>query len=128
MDKKNKNALEMFDVVRIDHFRGFESFYTVRADARDAREGRWFKGPGYKLFARVKEELGEAEIIAEDLGFMTPEVHELREACGFPGMKILQFGFDHKTDSEYAPHNYTRNAVVYPGTHDNSTLRGGLKP
>ncbi|MDI9507572.1 MAG: 4-alpha-glucanotransferase [Bacillota bacterium] len=125
--RRIKNALEMFDVVRIDHFRGFESFYTVRADARDAREGRWFKGPGYKLFARVKEELGEAEIIAEDLGFMTPEVHELREACGFPGMKILQFGFDHKTDSEYAPHNYTRNAVVYPGTHDNSTLRGWLK-
>ena len=119
--KRIRHALTLFDVVRIDHFRGFESYWAVHAGALDARDGRWYKGPGYKLFARIRQELGAVNIIAEDLGFLTPEVHELRKACGFPGMKVLQFGFDHKADSEYAPHNHEYNAVIYSGTHDNPT-------
>ncbi|MDD4076759.1 MAG: 4-alpha-glucanotransferase [Bacilli bacterium] len=125
--KRMKSGFEIFDVIRIDHFRGFEAYYAVPTPAKDATNGQWIKGPGYKLFSHLKAVLGNGKIIAEDLGFLTPSVYELLAACGYPGMKILQFGFDHREDSEYAPHNYSYNSVAYPGTHDNSTLKGWLK-
>lgn len=115
--------LYLYDVLRIDHFKGFESYWEVPYGALTAVGGRWVKGPGYELFETIKEELGELDIIAEDLGFQTPEVLDLMEKVGFPGMKILQFGFDPFGDSDNLPHNYKNNLVVYTGTHDNKTVR-----
>lgn len=115
-----------FDVIRIDHFRGFESFWKVPAGEETAKNGEWVKGPGMKLFGAVKEELGELPIIAEDLGYMTKEVYDFREETGFPGMKILQFAFNPAADSDYLPHNITENSIVYTGTHDNDTILGWL--
>ena len=89
-----RESFKIYDIVRIDHFRGFESYWEIPAGSDTAAPGKWVKGPGYKLFAAVKEELGDLNIIAEDLGFMTDEVIELRESTGFPGMKILQFAFN----------------------------------
>lgn len=125
--KRISFSFELFDVLRIDHFRGFESYYAVPFGDKTARYGKWVKGPGYKLFSKIKEALGELDIIAEDLGYLTPEVRNMLKECGFPGMKIFQFGFDPHHESEYAPHNYTKNSVVYPGTHDSSTLKGWLQ-
>ena len=125
--KRIEESLKLFDIVRIDHFRGFEAYYSIPFTDKTAEFGTWIKGPGYKLFAKVKEVLGDVNIIAEDLGFLTLEVYDLLAQCEFPGMKILQFGFNIHGDSEYAPHNYTKNSVVYPGTHDNSTLKGWLR-
>lgn len=125
--KRISFSFELFDSLRIDHFRGFEGYYSVPFGEKTARYGTWVKGPGMKLFSKIKEELGELDIIAEDLGFLTPAVREMLAACGFPGMKIFQFGFNPKAESEYAPHTYTKNSVVYPGTHDSSTLKGWLK-
>lgn len=119
--KRIKHSFETVDVLRIDHFRGFESYWEVKYGAKDAVKGRWTKGPSIKLFKKIKEELGELNIIAEDLGFLTDEVHELINATGFPGMKVLQFAFDTREESDYLPHNYTKNSVVYTGTHDNET-------
>lgn len=117
-------ACTLFDVVRIDHFRGFEAYYAIPGGATTAQKGRWRKGPGMKLFRRVRERLGDLPIIAEDLGFLTPAVHKLLKATGFPGMKVLQFGFDPEEESAYLPHNYPPNCVVYTGTHDNDTING----
>lgn len=123
--KRLKASFELFDVVRIDHFRGFAAYWQIPADAKDATTGKWVKGPGYALFKAVKEELGELPIIAEDLGFMDDEVIQLREATGFPGMKILEFGFTGEdTSSTDLPHYYPVNAVAYTGTHDNDTVLG----
>lgn len=118
-------ALQLYDVVRIDHFRGFESYFAVPFEEKTAKNGYWVKGPGVELFEELSETLGpELPIIAEDLGFLTPAVHELLEASGFPGMKVLQFAFDSREDSDYLPHHYVRNCVVYTGTHDNDTIMG----
>ena len=119
-----KAALEVFDIVRIDHFRGFESFYCIKNGSENAKKGVWRKGPGMKLFEAVKKDFGTLPIIAEDLGFLTKEVYELLEESGFPGMKILQFAFDGESDSDYLPHNYPKNCVAYTGTHDNDTVVG----
>ena len=120
-------SFKLFDVVRIDHFRGFESFYSIPAGDKTAEFGKWEKGPGIDLFNKIKEKLGDLDIIAEDLGFLTEDVYELLRQSGFPGMKILQFGFDPNGDSEYLPHNYTNNSICYTGTHDNMTLKEWLQ-
>jgi 4-alpha-glucanotransferase len=111
-----------YDMIRIDHFRGFESFYAVRRGAENARRGEWIKGPGVQLFDFFRNQLGDFPIIAEDLGFLTEEVHLMRRMTGYPGMKILQFAFDDSESSDYLPHKYDYNCVAYTGTHDNATL------
>lgn len=119
-----EHAMQLFDKVRIDHFRGFESYYTIAYDNIDATVGDWKKGPGIDLFKAIENELGKVDIIAEDLGFLTPAVYELLRDCSFPGMKVLQFGFVSHEDSVYLPHNYTSNCIAYTGTHDNDTILG----
>jgi len=117
---------EMFDAVRIDHFRAIESFWAVPASAETAKEGEWIKGPGMDLINAIKEAAGNTEIVAEDLGDITPEVYKLVEESGFPGMRVFQFGFLSDGDSTHKPHNYISNCVAYTGTHDNNTLLGYL--
>jgi 4-alpha-glucanotransferase len=117
-----EQSFTFFDVIRIDHFRGFEAYYTIPYGDKDAVQGVWEKGPGMKLFQTVKEKLGNVRIIAENLGFLTPEVQQLLEDTGFPGMKVLEFAMDPYGDSVYLPHNYVSNSVVYTGTHDNEPL------
>lgn len=119
-----RESFKIYDIVRIDHFRGFESYWEIPAGSDTAAPGKWVKGPGYKLFVAVKEELGDLNIIAEDLGFMTDEVIELRESTGFPGMKILQFAFNPDDESIDSPHLAPNNSVMYTGTHDNNTVLG----
>ncbi len=120
-----RHALTVYDMVRIDHFRGFESFYCIPYGAKDATKGTWRKGPGMKLFRTLQQDLGDQlPIIAEDLGFLTPAVRKLLKQSGFPGMKVLQFAFVSREDSDYLPHHYDRNCVVYTGTHDNDTVMG----
>ncbi len=120
-------ALKTYDIIRIDHFRGFESFYSVPFGSENAIKGKWVKGPGMKLFDSLKKHFGTLPIIAEDLGFLTEEVHSLLSDSGFPGMKVLQFAFDSREESDYLPHNYIKNCVVYTGTHDNDTINGWSK-
>lgn len=117
---------ELYDVVRIDHFRGFDEYYSIPYGNPTAEFGKWEKGPGYELFKVMKEKLGNKPVIAEDLGFLTPSVLKLVKKTGYPGMKILQFAFDSREESDYLPHNYTANSVVYTGTHDNDTTLGWL--
>ena len=117
-------CFERYDVVRIDHFRGFDAYYAIPYGEPTAEHGHWEHGPGYDIFRSMKEKLGEKEVIAEDLGFLTPSVIELVKKSGYPGMKILQFAFDSREESDYLPHNYTHNCVVYTGTHDNDTVMG----
>jgi 4-alpha-glucanotransferase len=117
---------ELYDMVRIDHFRGFDEYYAIPYGEPTAEHGSWEKGPGYELFRVMKEKLGNKAVIAEDLGFLTPSVIKLVKKTGFPGMKILQFAFDSREESDYLPHNYVQNSVVYTGTHDNDTIRGWL--
>jgi 4-alpha-glucanotransferase len=114
-------AEEVYDVVRIDHFRGFAGYYSIPAENKTARGGTWIKAPGEELIAAIKKELPGAAVIAEDLGYLTDDVRELVQKSGFPGMKVLQFAFDSREQSDYLPHNYGRNCVVYTGTHDNTT-------
>ena len=116
-------ALRFADVVRIDHFRGFSAYWEIPASEPTAMNGRWMPGPGKPLFDAIRDALGELPLVAEDLGFITPEVHELRNAIGVPGMKILQFAFS-QTGSPHLPHCYDPLTVVYTGTHDNDTARG----
>ncbi|MBQ9898145.1 MAG: 4-alpha-glucanotransferase [Ruminococcus sp.] len=119
-----KAASELYDIVRIDHFRGFESYYTIPFGNEDATVGEWKKGPNYELFRLAEEKLGRLNIIAEDLGFITPEVRKMLDKCGYPGMKVLQFGFS-DGENEHLPHNFTTsNCFAYTGTHDNETLVG----
>jgi 4-alpha-glucanotransferase len=115
---------EVFDIVRIDHFRGFEAAWHVPASHRTAQNGQWIKGPGFNLFDAVFSSLGSLPIIAEDLGVITAEVEVLRDRYSFPGMKILQFAFDSGPSNPYLPHNHTKNCVLYTGTHDNDTTAG----
>ncbi|QXM06385.1 4-alpha-glucanotransferase [Crassaminicella indica] len=119
-----RGSMKLYDVLRIDHFRGFESFWEVDYGEKTAVNGKWVKGPGIKLFNAIKEALGDIDIIAEDLGFLTKDVVDFREATGYPGMKVLQFAFDTREESDYLPHNYDKNCVVYTGTHDNDTVCG----
>lgn len=116
--------LKIFDTIRLDHFRGFESYWRIPGGDKTARRGTWEKGPDIKLFDKIKESLGDISIIAEDLGYMTKEVYEFRLKTGFPSMKVLQFAFDPLATSDYLPHNYDDNCVVYTGTHDNDTILG----
>lgn len=117
-------ALRLYDVVRIDHFRGFAAYWEVPADEKTAINGEWVKGPAHDFFEVVKRELGELPIIAEDLGEITADVIALRDDFNLPGMKILQFAFSTDASDKFLPHNYTRNFVVYSGTHDNDTSVG----
>ncbi|MEO6874963.1 MAG: 4-alpha-glucanotransferase, partial [Opitutaceae bacterium] len=119
-----KANFTLFDVVRIDHFRGFESYWSVPAGAPTARTGRWVPGPGLDFFKAIQAALPNAKLIAEDLGVLTPDVVALREATGLPGMAVLQFAFGGGADNLYLPHNHRANCVVYPGTHDNDTTVG----
>jgi 4-alpha-glucanotransferase len=116
--------LSTCDIIRIDHFRGFEAYWAVPYGDDTAINGQWEPGPGIDLFNAIKSQLGKLPIIAEDLGLMTQGVIDLREATGFPGMKILGFAFDSGEENDYLPHTYTKNCVVYTGTHDNDTLIG----
>lgn len=122
--KRIEASLKLFDVIRIDHFRGFAGFWAVPYGDETAVNGKWEKGPGIELFNAVKESFPEINVIAEDLGYITEDVRELLDYCKYPGMKVLQFAFDSKGDSEYLPHNYEKNTVVYTGTHDNNTIKG----
>ena len=118
---------QLYDVTRIDHFRGFDEYYSIPFGHKTAEFGHWEKGPGIELFRRAEEVLGWHEVIAEDLGFVTDSVRQLVRDSGFPGMKVLQFAFDSRDTGsarDYLPHNYTENAVVYTGTHDNDTTIG----
>ena len=120
--RRLRAAARMYDIVRIDHFRGFESYWAVPADAQTARDGQWIKGPGLEFVEILKKELAGLRFIAEDLGYLTPEVIELQRQSGFPGMKVLEFAFDPREPSNYLPHNYDHACVCYTGTHDNATL------
>lgn len=117
-----KHNLRLFDFVRIDHFRGFESYYSIPSDAEDATCGKWIKGPGMNFFKVLNAQIDQSRIIAEDLGFLTEEVHNLLAKTSYPGMKVMQFAFNHLEDSQYLLHNHTYNSIVYTGTHDNPTL------
>lgn len=122
-----RESLKLFDVLRIDHFRGFESYWAIPYGSKTAKYGKWIKGPGYKLFKAIKEALGDVDIIAEDLGFLTKSVLKFRDCTGYPGMKVLQFAFDTREESDYLPHNYIKNCIVYTGTHDNDTVMGWME-
>ncbi len=123
--KRLGHAMKLYDKVRIDHFRGFEAYYAIPYGDKTAKNGSWMIGPNLDLFDAMKEEYGEElPIIAEDLGFLTEEVHEMLRKSGFPGMKVMQFAFDGRVDNEYLPHNHVKNCVVYTGTHDNDTIMG----
>ena len=119
-------CMKLFDVIRIDHFRGFAEYYSIPANNTTAENGTWEKGPGKEFFNSLKQDIGELPIIAEDLGFITDGVKDLLRDTGFPGMKVLQFAFGGGADNEYLPHNYDKNCVVYLGTHDNDTTIGWL--
>lgn len=125
--KRLSKMSKLFDVVRIDHFRGFESYYAIPYGDKTAKNGEWRKGPGIGLFRAIEKELGRLNIIAEDLGFLTEAVHEMLAESGYPGMKVLQFAFDTREDGDYLPHNYNTNSVAYAGTHDNDTILGWVK-
>lgn len=122
--KRFDQMFHMYDAIRVDHFRGFEASWQVPASENTAEKGEWIKGPGAKLFETIKNKLGSLPIIAEDLGFITPEVVALRDQFKFPGMKILQFAFDSDSTNSFLPHNYHPNSLVYTGTHDNDTTIG----
>ena len=122
--KRIAYCFELYDIVRIDHFRGFDEYYSIPYGDETAVNGHWEKGPGMDLFNTVKEKLGELDIIAEDLGFLTESVFKLLKDSGYPGMKVLQFAFDSSEDSDYLTYKYQRNCVVYTGTHDNDTTVG----
>ena len=117
-------AKQMYDVMRIDHFRGFDRYYAIPADAEDATVGEWEQGPGKEFFDEIEKRLGHTEIIAEDLGVMDDGVISLRDGCGLPGMNILLFAFDGSEDNSYLPKNIVENSVTYTGTHDNDTAVG----
>lgn len=122
--KRIAYCFDLYDIVRIDHFRGFDEYYSIPYGDETAVNGHWEKGPGMDLFDTVKEKLGELDIIAEDLGFLTESVFQLLKDSGYPGMKVLQFAFDPSEDSDYLNYKYQRNCVVYTGTHDNDTTAG----
>lgn len=122
-----RESLKLYDMIRIDHFRGFEAYWSIPADEETAINGKWVKGPSMKIFDAIKRELGDVKIIAEDLGYLTQEVLDLRDNTGYPGMKVLQFAFDMREESDYIPHTYDKYCVVYTGTHDNDTIVGWME-
>lgn len=122
-----RHCFDIYDVVRVDHFRAFDAYYSIPYGDTTAEFGGWKKGPGFAFFKAVRAALGEVDMIAEDLGFLTDSVFELVRRTGYPGMKVLQFAFDSREDSDYLPHNYISNTVVYTGTHDNDTTVGWFK-
>jgi 4-alpha-glucanotransferase len=122
--RRFQRTLQTVDVVRIDHFRGFEAYWEVPGDEETALNGRWVPGPGREFFEHLAQKLGPLPVIAEDLGLITHEVEELRDALGFPGMRVLQFAFDGDENNPHLPENHAENSVVYTGTHDNDTVRG----
>ena len=125
-----RHCFRLYDVTRIDHFRGFDEYYSIPHGNSDAIHGHWEKGPGMDLFRQVKQALGRHEVIAEDLGYVTDSVRQLVRDSGFPGMKVLEFAFDARdtgSAGDYLPHNYPENSVAYTGTHDNETLTGWLQ-
>ena len=124
--RRVRHALGIYDLLRIDHFRGFDTYWAIPAGESTARNGRWENGPGMDLFRTLHNALGELPIVAEDLGEMFDSVRQLLADSGFPGMKVLQFAFDSREDSDYLPHNYPRHCVVYTGTHDNDTIMGWM--
>ena len=129
--RRMKHATSIYDVVRIDHFRGIESYWSIPAVNKTARKGHWVKGPGMKLVGAIQSAYPDIAFIAEDLGFLTPEVLQLVEDSGWPGMKVLEFAFDPREPSNYLPHKYGENCICYTGTHDNETLRqwcAGISP
>jgi 4-alpha-glucanotransferase len=119
-----RQALRVYDIIRLDHFRGFESYWEIPSSAPDATQGAWKPGPGADLFHAIRAVLGDVPFIAEDLGDITPKVRALQHSLRLPGMRVLQFAFGSSADSHDLPHNYTANSVVYTGTHDNDTTRG----
>jgi 4-alpha-glucanotransferase len=119
-----RRTLSLYDMIRLDHFRGFEAYWSIAAEEETAVNGQWVKAPGHELFQRLKEVFGELPFIAEDLGLITPEVDELRAHFGMPGMRILQFGFSDRGAHLYLPHEFIPNTVAYTGTHDNNTTLG----
>ena len=125
--KRISECLKIYDVIRIDHFRGFDEYYCIPFGSPTARGGQWRKGPGAELFAEIKKDFGEVNIIAEDLGYLTDSVIAMLKEVGFPGMKLLQFAFDSREASNYLPYLYGHNSVVYTGTHDNDTILGWTK-
>lgn len=125
--KRIKYCTQLYDVIRIDHFRGFDKYYSIPYGAKNAVNGMWVDGPGIDLFNTIKSKISNLEIIAEDLGYVTESVKKLVSDCGFPGMKLLEFAFDSREKSDYLPYNYDKNCVVYTGTHDNETLAGWYK-
>lgn len=120
-------SFSLYDIVRIDHFRGFEAYWSIHANAKTAAEGKWIKGPGLDFFSAIKNALPDSKIIAEDLGLITPEVTQLLEETGLPGMAVLQFAFGGESDNLYLPHNIGKNTIIYTGTHDNDTTIGWYK-
>jgi 4-alpha-glucanotransferase len=126
--ERMKASAKLYDVIRIDHFIGIVNYYSIPADSITANVGRWKKGPGKKLTDAIAQSVGDAKIIAEDLGTVSPKVRKLMEQMGFPGMKVLEFGMEGPEDNEYLPHNFKdTNVVAYTGTHDNETLVGFLR-
>ena len=121
--KRLSAAAKMYDVVRFDHFRGFESYWAVPSGDKTARNGKWVKGPDHDFIYAIQKALPDLDFIAEDLGYMTPEVRQLQVDSGYPGMKVLEFGFDSREESDYLPHLYPVDSVCYTGTHDNVTLK-----
>ena len=121
--KRLKAAEKLYDVVRIDHFRGFESYWAIPAGDKTARNGKWVKGPGMDFVEAIRKALPDLDFIAEDLGYMTREVRQLQLDSGYPGMKVIEFAFDSREDSDYLPHLYPEDSVCYTGTHDNVTLK-----
>lgn len=122
--RRMKHCRKLYDMIRIDHFRGFEAYYSVPFGEKTAKNGTWIKGPGIDLFRTLKKELGKTDVIAEDLGVITDGVRKLIRDTGFPGMKVLQFAFGSGAENPFLPWNYTSNCVVYTGTHDNDTTAG----
>ena len=125
--KRIAKLLELVDIIRIDHFRGFDAYWEIPGNAKTAIDGRWVKAPGEKLFNSIKKALGDLPIIAEDLGVITDSVIELRDKFNFPGIKILQFGLGTDGDKKFLPHNHVPNCVVHTGSHDNETTRGFIE-
>lgn len=121
--ERMRYSFQLYDIVRVDHFRGFDEYYSIPAEDKTAEHGKWESGPGYEIFETMLDKLGKLDIIAEDLGYLTPSVLELVDKTGFPGMKVLQFAFNANGESDYLPHKYTKNCVVYTGTHDNDTVQ-----
>lgn len=126
MDRITHN-LDIYDVLRIDHFRGFEAYFSISSTDNNAKNGHWEIGPGYDIFEELFKLRPNADMIMEDLGYLTPSVYHLLKRTGFPGMRVLEFAFDGRIDNAYLPHNYVENTVVYPGTHDNVPLYGWIK-